>query len=315
MFNFFFRNSLGFKKHNKTIILLFHRVGNLSNVSLGPMSSVFNVNDFEKVIAHIAERYLVLSLNDAFKKNGSPNDKYRVVITFDDGYLDTLTEALPVLEKYQVPATVYVTSGFVSREAYPYEFQLAAIIENGKQFIFEIEGHSYNENATSLPEMKSLYNRLKDRLRPMSDEQRQVILKQLAAEELEKYTDADLFLSWDQVKQIHNHPLMTIGAHTYSHMQLDLVSIETARQDIQKGTEELEQKMNARIDHFAYPYGGYNKQVIDLINESKFLTAVTTKPGFIPFKKSYDNLTLPRIEFSHRNIDTESEKLEGLLSQ
>ena len=90
---------------------MYHRVSCLDRDS---QLLAVTPENFESQIKYLSENYILLSLNDlkeALSRKVIPNKS--VAITFDDGYLDNLTHALPLLEKYQIPATIFVSSGFV----------------------------------------------------------------------------------------------------------------------------------------------------------------------------------------------------------
>lgn len=278
------------------------------------MSSTLLTSDFEEIVANAIRKYQVLTLDDAINKMSTGINQNSIVFTFDDGYQDTYTEALPILEKYQVPATIYITSGFISREKYPYEFLLADVISEKKQLTYDIAGKKYTENTESNLEKITIYNKLKDKLRPISDHIRQPVIDSLCDDNVQSFIETDLFMNWDQVKKLNRHPLITIGAHTYSHSQLDLFQEQDVNQDIQKGTHDIEHNLDMKVSHFAYPYGGYDDASINLVKKNGFKSAVTTKPDYISKGKVKNILKLPRVELAHENIDSELNKLQAMFS-
>ena len=94
-------------------ILMYHRVSDRDDYDQLTVSP----DNFEEQIRWLNENRRLLSLPDLISaiQNGSAA-KNSVAITFDDGYLDNLENALPILEKYQVPATIYVTSDFAAQK-------------------------------------------------------------------------------------------------------------------------------------------------------------------------------------------------------
>lgn len=96
-------------------ILMYHRVARRNDFD----QLVVSPENFQKQMTILAAGYNVLSLSDAVALLASEQKIPRrtVVITFDDGYLDNFTEALPILEKYSLPATIFVTSDFCEQTA------------------------------------------------------------------------------------------------------------------------------------------------------------------------------------------------------
>ena len=70
-----------------------------------------------------------------------------------------------------------------------------------------------------------------------------------------------------------------IGAHTCTHPRLSQLSRAQAKEEIQASKKKLEDKFGLRIDHFAYPFGDYNQETIELVQEAGFQTACTMHRG------------------------------------
>lgn len=88
---------------SELIILTYHSVNPDHIFSVKP-------DEFEKQIKYFAENFDVVSLNNL---NLDSNSKKQAVITFDDGYEDNYTYAFQILKKYNVPATIFITSDFI----------------------------------------------------------------------------------------------------------------------------------------------------------------------------------------------------------
>jgi len=106
---------LRFLNRKKTRILMFHSVSD--KPTFMPDSSGLRVTkkNFEKRITYLKNKYNIISLGDIEKK--VPN---KVIITFDDGYVDNYTHAFPLLKKYDVPATIYLIGCTESKYARNY---------------------------------------------------------------------------------------------------------------------------------------------------------------------------------------------------
>ncbi|MCX6800315.1 MAG: polysaccharide deacetylase family protein [Candidatus Falkowbacteria bacterium] len=92
-----------------SIILFYHRVASIEN---DPNLLSVNPENFEKQLLYLKDHFKIISLKELAKRISSKKIvKGLVAITFDDGYVDNLTNALPILEKLQVPATIFVTAG------------------------------------------------------------------------------------------------------------------------------------------------------------------------------------------------------------
>ena len=109
-----------FRQKKKISILLYH--------SIGQNNARFNVNpkQFEMQIEYLRKNYNVISLDRivSFMKEGKDLPKNPVAITFDDGYHNVYQNAYPILKKYRLPATIFVTTGYVQKQMFLNQIQL-----------------------------------------------------------------------------------------------------------------------------------------------------------------------------------------------
>ena len=105
------------------------------------------------------------------------------------------------------------------------------------------------------------------------------------------------YMSWDQIRELKSSGV-TIGSQTKSHKHLPLISIEDAKQEIDKANVRIKREIGLRPDLFAYPYGEYNSSVRELIIDRGFKAAFTQSSGAL---HSYsDKFSLPRFALNER---------------
>jgi peptidoglycan/xylan/chitin deacetylase (PgdA/CDA1 family) len=93
--------------------LMYHRVADLNEYD----QLTVTPERFKTHIAHLAKHYNVISLSDAVAKLADADASAKdVVVTFDDGYLDNLTNAMPVLREFHIPATIFITTKFCDQD-------------------------------------------------------------------------------------------------------------------------------------------------------------------------------------------------------
>ncbi|SEH90877.1 polysaccharide deacetylase [Bathymodiolus azoricus thioautotrophic gill symbiont] len=118
---------------------------------------------------------------------------------------------------------------------------------------------------------------------------------------------------WDIEKGIPENPLMSedeirkwinggmeIGAHTQNHIHLSNCDIEVAKKEIQQSQSDLERRFNCPIDHFCYPYGDYNNEIVNMVAKAGYKTATTVRKGRVNNKENL--LELPRVAIRNRAI-------------
>ncbi len=226
--------------------------------------------------------------------------KRRVVaLTFDDGYRDNLTLALPILRKHNVPAAIYVTSGAPDRVMDVWFLRLERLIREKESLSFDFAGlkgsfqmgsprekarayeHIIGLSRTHLPELKPYIEEL---LPPCS------VTDEMLMDEM--------FLNWDELRVLASDPLITIGAHTKSHAVLAGLSEAEALAEMIEGRARLEAELSQPIAHFAYPYGSSfacGPREFALSKQAGFETAVTTRYGMVYPRHRLHPHALPRM--------------------
>lgn len=217
-----------------------------------------------------------------------------LALTFDDGFRDNLTTALPLLEEFDAPATIFVTTGFVDREVLPYELVLAAVLATRDELAVELPGGRRVFPVTTREEKNVAYRELTAVLKPATHESRQRFLESLAPDGSVVAKIQNLFLNWDELARLHAHPLVTIGAHTHTHLALAHQKPGIVRAEMRESRERLASQLGGPVGSFAFPYGNHDETTLALAREAGFKVAVTTRRDVV--KPGADPLAVPRCE-------------------
>lgn len=213
-------------------------------------------------------------------------------ITFDDGYADNATEALPVLQAHGVSATFFVSSSFLDGGRMWNDTVIETLrrLPEGALDLSAIGlGVHQVVNSDRLPLCRELISLIKHREGPERAE-----LVAAIGEHATALPD-DLMMRSDQVQAL-SRAGMTIGGHTVTHPILTRISDDQARQELADGKQHLEKLLGKPVTLFAYPNGkpgqDYGPQHARMAQELGFRAAVTTAPGVSDI--STDRWQLPR---------------------
>lgn len=325
--------------HTKALILLYHRVANLDT---DPQLLSITSEHFSEHLEFLSGHYNVISLSELHHalENGQIPDK-SVIITFDDGYADNLLNAKPLLEKYNIPATFFVTSGSVGSKKEFWWDDLERILlipdhlpdhldltingkvwnwnlsnEKGNATGFEhgIQGKKWNVLMNSDPGPRyGLYRDLHRLLKPLPSDQQDAILTTLAGwsglPKTGRITHRPLTL--EELKHLDQGDLVEIGAHTVTHPMLSMQPYEIQKEEIFKGKQSLEQILNHSVQSFSYPFGGrgdFNNNTMNAVKAAGFQIACANYGSTLI--KSADAYRLPRVLIRDWDIGIFSSKIK-----
>lgn len=243
-----------------------------------------------------------------------------VVITFDDGYLDNLENALPILRAAEIPATIYIATGYVgsNREFWWDDLErlilgrgklpkIVRLTIDGRRCEWDLGADSevdpeWNVLATGARSARQrIFCELHATLRPFAAPRQQEVLEQLrhltgAPSEARPFYRC---LTGPELKAMAREPLITFGAHTISHCDLAGRTRAEQQAEIAGSKEELEKIIGRPVEHFSYPYGSCNDDSAALCAENNFRSAVTCVDQ--PVERNAPRHLLPR--FLVRNWD------------
>jgi peptidoglycan/xylan/chitin deacetylase (PgdA/CDA1 family) len=273
--------------NGKGAILCFHRIlpGSeiLSSISPNIYGLCYSEYSFDKLISWISGNYKIVSLDNLIRHLDSNSNEFLISITFDDGYRDNLLFALPILEKYKAPATIYVTKNFIEKDMLIWWYELWEILEKSTSLKFIYNRVSYLFDLNSFKDKVSAFYILKKLFLSIKTCQHLDLFKCINNEfKFKSYKN--IFLNNDELYYLANHPLITIGAHTSNHENLRNLTLDDLLKEYSSNKRELEALIKRPIKHFAYPYGNSseaNKREYNSLKNAGFDSGVTLRSLFI----------------------------------
>jgi peptidoglycan/xylan/chitin deacetylase (PgdA/CDA1 family) len=316
----------------RPIILAYHRV---ATVARDPLLLAVRPEHFAQqleVLARIGRVIPLSGLPDAISERGGARGA--AVITFDDGYLDNLTEARPELERMSAPATVFVTSGSPGGRFWWDELERLVLAPDTLPATFRLElggkAHDWvleddrradsSDGWTIRSPMDSprqkLFRELASLIRPLAPELRDAALGQVALWSTEAPpSPLDVrSLTADEISRLGADGLVEIGAHSISHPVLAHLPADRQRVEIEESRRFVRDVTGRTPSTFAYPFGGradFGPETVEILRGEKFSCAVTTIPGTI--RRNADPLAFPRFLVRDWDGDEFERRFRGLL--
>ncbi len=207
-----------------------------------------------------------------------------VAITFDDGYVDNLHKAKPLLEQYQIPATIFISTNYLGGNFWWDE--LAWLIQSPQtlpdllQLRIQGETFEWDSNASKREELaQSLYLKLL----PLDfSQQKELIntIREWSSAQPEGLA-GQRPLTIDELIQLAEGGLIDIGSHTLTHPVLTALPVEKQREEILMSRKRLEEILNRPVIGFSYPNGVSTAKTREVVKESGFQYACSSAPDLI----------------------------------
>jgi peptidoglycan/xylan/chitin deacetylase (PgdA/CDA1 family) len=327
---------------HRALILMYHRVAELG---CDPWDLAVTPEHFRQHL-EVLRKHGRLMRNDqlaASLERGKLPDR-AVVLTFDDGYADNLLAAKPLLEKYDVPATVFIATGYVGG---PSEFwwdelervflqpgKLPDVLRlnvNGKAFEWNLqEATDYSERAYQdnrrwkaweageAGSRQLLFRSLWEWMHPLTESDRQQVRDDLLSwagnSSPARSTHRTLFS--DEVLKLAEGGLVEVGCHTVTHPKLAALPSAMQREEIHQSKARLEEILGSAVITFAYPYGlrsDYTDETVAMIRGAGFKSAYSTSRGMVD--RRVNRFELPRYRVGNIDGDAFSSQLRHWFAQ
>jgi peptidoglycan/xylan/chitin deacetylase (PgdA/CDA1 family) len=275
----------------RAVIILFHEIQRdcRSELMTGTSISLFeySLNWLQQ------DGWSIVSLDECLKRLAA-NDRSRryAVLTFDDGYRDNVSVALPVMERHNAPFMIYVPTGAPTRSMQTWWLGLRKLFLSADIVTIDAIGRQFH-----CSDLRSKVSALDEVTRWIHQDYRRAAslaptFKQNGIS-LSALNNA-YFLDERELRILARHPLASIGGHTTSHAALTTLDESSARAELLDNRNYLQDLLQSPIRHVAYPYGAYGPREEHLAGEVGFHTAVTTWQARLYDRKA-NYFALPRI--------------------
>ncbi len=259
----------------------------------------------ETVIEQVQEAGVdVVSLDEVhWRLSEGYFDRPFAAFTFDDGYRDNAEYAYPVFKKHKLPFTIYVPTEFADGNGDLWWLALEKVLRDTDRISVNMGGTNRKFNCSTPGEKDATFHQIYWWLRGEKESDARNWVRELCRGigfDPSVLSD-ELVMQWNEIRELAEDPLVTIGAHTKGHYALAKLSLSEARLEVEGSFDRIERELGVRPQHFSYPYGcerTAGPRDFSLLKELGVKTAVTTRKGVL-FAEHVDHMTaLPRVSLN-----------------
>lgn len=271
---------------------------------------------FEQQIKWMHEVGEIIDINEMFV-DCLQSCRPKFVVTFDDGWKDNYIHALPILSKYGVPATIFLSTDNINRQKLFWPEEVSLAVNRSPKCVDEVAEvlHRFTLSCMRLVSHRDIQNidnnwnpakrayridRFIECLKVLPVAARNDIIRSIHSELDMPYEEAtDLLLTWDLIRIMQTNKI-SIGSHTHTHPILDRMDEPSIDYELSKSKQILEMNLGGEINLFSYPNGCYKNVNIQsslrkfgykyAFTLDRLLVRLDTEPLFIPRCLLYEDI-------------------------
>jgi len=255
-------NNSFFKEASGARVLVYHGVCETDPTRFN--SLFLSLKTFESHLQFFKQHFHVISLDEFYAGNFN-SKRLNLCLTFDDGFANNYKYVLPLLEKYKLPASFFITA---IREA-GYDIlwnDFLAIAQKYGPLQWEFMNDRFKKDKHNSYVSQSSGKMLKGILRGRRFEDKAAMMRVLGSlidiRRNASETDHWLQMTFDEIRQLSLSPLATVGCHGYYHNDLAVLEEKDIRDELVRAKNFLEHLIQKPVDALAFPYGSYSRATI-----------------------------------------------------
>jgi peptidoglycan/xylan/chitin deacetylase (PgdA/CDA1 family) len=251
-------------------ILIYHGICREDHTRFNPIFLTKEI--FEKHLKRYKKHFNVISLDDYYQQKFD-NEKFNICLTFDDGFANNYEYVLPLLEKYQIPATFFITAIRDAGYDILWNDFLGIVSKYGPdKIIFKDERYKkgLHNKYFSVKTGITLVERLRSCGFCEKKEMMEMLYPLFPFKNNKDYEDYWLQMTTAQIKALAESPFADIGSHGYYHNDLARIDINDAKTELTDSKNYLENIIQKPVYSLAFPYGSYTKEVISAAKQAGY---------------------------------------------
>jgi peptidoglycan/xylan/chitin deacetylase (PgdA/CDA1 family) len=302
-------------------VLTYHRVAEPDSersVDVGVIDAT--PAQFEDQVAYLAEHYSIIGVDELlhYTRTGRipPNS---VLITFDDGYRDVLTTAVPILRRYDAKAVFFIATQYPDSGRLFWWDRIAYLVRSSqrKRIVLDYPGPL---TVDLEPDREEAIKRLTSVAKREAEIDLDTFVDALAAasgapwnQAIERDLASELIMTWDEVRQLVELG-MDVESHTRTHRILAHLGTEEAAWELYGSREDLRQQLGYAPRAVAYPVGAplvHRPDILDSLRSAGYALGYTNCTGSNDLRRSLHPLDVCRIGM---DVDLSPELFRGMLA-
>lgn len=302
----------GSERRAMGIVLMYHRV---SDPGLDPFGLCVSPGRFRSQLEWLQSVGTIVPLAQLAAHEATGTSP-QFALTFDDGYVDNLTNAAPALAEARIPATFFLTTG-AGLEPYRYWWDRLSLLLAGSgpsTLTLDLPSGTVRFPMGSANERRDSFDRIYDTIVGLPAEERDRVVDAAVVSGATGTLDATTRrMTWDEARTLAAHPLFEIGCHTVHHLLLPRHAASVVERELLESRLRLERELSRPVTSLAYPFGAFDATAVTLAQAAGFRIAVTCEPRAVT--RLDDPLECPRLGVADTPLETFVETIERLVGQ
>lgn len=262
------------------LVLNYHRIGDSRHSMLDRNLWSASQDDFDYQVGHVAKNFDVIGLDDLEQALRDRHGRF-VMFTFDDGYRDNYLAGYQVLRAHKVPATFFLTTGFLDSPRVPWWDEIAWMVRSSRLMALDVNRWTSTPVPFDEPHREQAIRRLLNVYKGLPGEWTgdylEFLAQALQSGRCPQSVSENLWMTWDMVREMRKGG-MTFGGHTVTHPILANLSSQAQDWEIAECKRRLVEELGNPIFAFSFPVGGrssYNAFTRTSLTQHGFRLAFT----------------------------------------
>jgi peptidoglycan/xylan/chitin deacetylase (PgdA/CDA1 family) len=247
------------RQRNQLLVLCYHRIGDPQGDLFDPGLFSATPDQLDAQLTYLKRHVSLVTLEEALRfieGGGERTSRCRVLITFDDGYLDNYQLAFPILRAHGVQGVFFLATDMVGSSCIPWWDRIAYLMKTARKRRFTLHYPVEREFDLGQGSFTGHLGRVLTPCYTLNPADIPRVVEELAAQAGgEQPPDTERrFLNWDEARAMIRGG-MAIGSHTRSHLVLSRLSADEQKREMSSCRERLQESLGIESETLAYPYG------------------------------------------------------------